>query len=276
MRTKELFKWMKERYSIYTKRQAGLPKPWTKDPILQRYRFCNVYRELDTVTQWIAAHWRKPHAKDQHLWFAMVVARLFNLPESLAAIGYPVPWQPAAAAKVLHKRETMGLNNFNGAYIVSTNGRAMNKVDYVLQLVLAPMWDARSKMSSIGCNLVDYHSMLTNFQGMGSFMAAQVVCDLSYVAPLNSAEDWDTWAASGPGSRRGLNRVMGYEVNNPWNEATWLLNLQTLKASIDPLVSKSGMPFVHARDLQNCLCEFDKSERARLGEGRPKSRYPGV
>mgnify|MGYP003335523726 CR=1 FL=1 len=27
------------------------------------------------------------------------------------------------------------------------------------------------------------------------------------------------------------------------------------------------------QDTQNVLCEFDKYERARLGQGRPKQRY---
>jgi hypothetical protein len=30
---------------------------------------------------------------------------------------------------------------------------------------------------------------------------------------------------------------------------------------------------LHAQDLQNCLCEFDKYERARLGQGVPKQIY---
>jgi hypothetical protein len=27
------------------------------------------------------------------------------------------------------------------------------------------------------------------------------------------------------------------------------------------------------QDLQNCLCEMDKFERVRLGEGKPKRRF---
>jgi hypothetical protein len=38
---------------------------------------------------------------------------------------------------------------------------------------------------------------------------------------------------------------------------------------------KYGKP-MHAQDLQNCLCEFDKYERARLGEGTPKQIYKEV
>jgi hypothetical protein len=28
-----------------------------------------------------------------------------------------------------------------------------------------------------------------------------------------------------------------------------------------------------ASDLRSCLCEFDKYERGRLGEGKPKRRF---
>ena len=278
MRTKELFAFIKERHAIYIRRAAGQPKPWTRDPILQQYRFCNIYRELDAVTQWIAANWRKPHKADTHLWFAMVVARLFNSPETLQAIGYSVPWQPSRVKKILHERQDVGLRNFNTAYMVATNGCVMNKIEYLAQYVLEPLWRDRKKINAVysTCNtLAWFHRLLMQYQGLGSFMAAQVVADLKYVQPLHSATDWWMWAASGPGSRRGLNRVMGYEVNAPWNEATWYLNLMTLKAAIDPLVAKAGMPPIHAQDLQNSLCEWDKYERTRLGQGRPRQLYPG-
>jgi hypothetical protein len=42
------------------------------------------------------------------------------------------------------------------------------------------------------------------------------------------------------------------------------------------MFKKARMPQLHAQDLQNCLCEFDKYERVRLGEGRPKAKYNGV
>src|SRR5271167_851059 len=94
MRVAELFDFIRERHAIWWRKEHGESKPWTEDPILQQYRFTNIYRELDTVTIWIREHWREPHATDPHLWFAMTVARLVNWPESLAEIGYPVPWKP--------------------------------------------------------------------------------------------------------------------------------------------------------------------------------------
>ena len=114
------------------------------------------------------------------------------------------------------------------------------------------------------------------YPGMGSFLAAQVICDLKYVEPLRSADDWRTWAASGKGSLRGLNRVMGHDKGRSWTEHEWFRRLHALHAEIGPLVRASKMPPIHAQDLQNCLCEFDKYERTRLGEGKPRCRYAGL
>lgn len=280
MRHKELFAWMQKRQAIYEARRAGKPKPWTKDLILRQYRFCNVFRELDAVTVWIKDNWRAPNHNDPNLWFAMVVARLFNLPNTLQAIGYPVPYQPIKIYKATEAIRASGSNIFNGAYIVSTNGIKQDKVQYLVQRVLTPLWDDRKKITvayqNHGSTLAHFHSVLQQYQGLGSFMAAQVVADLKYVGPLNNASDWHMFAASGPGSRRGLNRVCDVAVTAPWREATWHANLLELKAAIDPLVAKAKFPsVVHAQDLQNCLCEFDKYERVQLGEGRPKSKYPG-
>ncbi len=278
LRVNELFKFMHERHRIYCLRQQGKPKPWTKDPILQCYKFTNVYRELDTVTQWIAKNWRLPHQKDPNLWFAMCVARFVNWPPTLDALGYPVPWS------FKNFRETMndtvdGSKVWGGAYIVSTNGNKMNKPDYIGTKVLNPLWNDRADIQhTIDSRdmLAEVHSVLMRYDGLGSFLAAQVIADLKYVKPLCMASDWHTWAASGPGSRRGLSRVLGSDIDEPWRESVWLATLKTLHPKINALVKKADMPALHAQDLQNCLCEFDKYERTRLGEGRPRSRYQGA
>lgn len=289
MRTKELFAFIKERHNIYTKRQAGQPKPWTKDPILRSYRFCNVYRELDTVTKWIAQNWRDPakYSKHQDLWFAMVVARLVNWPETLAEIGFPIAevyggpeFDGFNFLHVMHGRKQAGQKVFSGAYIVSTNGHKMDKAEYLCEYVLDPLWREREEIRPRkGDTLASFHARLSSFNGMGSFMAAQVVADVKYAkgSPLSKAEDWWTWAASGPGSRRGLNRVLGTHPDSPWKEADWLERITTLMGYLEPLVTRDGfLDRLHMQDLQNCLCEWDKFERTRLGEGRPRSTYQGA
>ena len=106
-------------------------------------------------------------------------------------------------------------------------------------------------------------------------MVGQIVADAKYADPnLLAADDWWTWTVSGPGSRRGLNRVMGRDLTKGWNDKDFGHQMTILRDEVNDGLPP-WMPELHAQDLQNCLCEFDKYERTRLGEGRPRSGYPG-
>ena len=48
---KAFFDFCKERESIRVKRERGDPPPWTSDPVFQRGRFLNVFREDDRGTK---------------------------------------------------------------------------------------------------------------------------------------------------------------------------------------------------------------------------------
>ena len=268
-----LLKFVLERESIRIRRANGEPKPWTQDPILQQYRFCNVRREEDAVTQWIAKHWRTPHRDNQDLWFAMVVARYINLPDTLAQIKFPVPWDRRHFLEIMRTRKEHGLKSFNPAYMISTAGQEIYKEVYLAN-TFSDLWRSRHILRPrTGDTLNSYHTVLGARDGLGSFMTAQVIADLKYVEPLSSAADWFTFAASGPGSRRGLNRALDREVNESWVENDWREELALMQEWLNKQL-KWDEP-LHAQDVQNCLCEFDKMERARLRQGRPKQKFAG-
>lgn len=278
MKIDELYHWITERHSIYLKKEAGLPKPWTEDKILQQYRFCNPYRENDAVTRWIRENWRNPHASDANLWFGMVVARLVNLPGCLEEIDWPIPWDSNSFVKRMHLRRARGLNTFNSAYIVSTNGRTMDKAEYLADYVLTPMWNIRDKIAPReNDTLESFSHRLGGCIGMGTFMTGQVIADVKEAkgSPLHEAADWYTWAAPGPGSKRGLNIVLERDMETPWGK-DWLPTLQLLHTIIAKKLLADGLPPLHAQDLQNCLCETFKWCKVSRGLGRPKSSYPGV
>lgn len=281
MRTQALFDFIQERHAIHTRRERGLPKPWTQDIILQNYRFCNVYRELDTVTQWIADRWRNPNTSDPDVWFAMAVARFVNWPDTLEEIGYPVPWDAKRFCEVLEARKGTGAKVFTGAYMISASGEysrvyGSSKAGYIADFVLTPLWENREYVYQGSGSLAHFYSRLVGFNGVGSFMAGQIVCDTKYTRMLDTALDWWEFACPGPGSQRGLNRVMSRPVDQNWKGGEWFVELCKLRALIGPMALAAGMPSIHAQDLQNCLCEFDKYERVRLGEGKPRSKYAGV
>lgn len=265
----ELLDFIRERENVRRKHDAHLPRPWTDDPILHTYRFCNIHREDDRVTRWIADNWRSPHAEDPDLWFAMLVARLTNLPSTMAWIGYPIPWEPEKVREFMKDIRTQGRKLFNPAYLIGTQGTAGDKVDFLVDMVWSKMWADRMKIRPRpGDTLEEFSKRMLPYFGMGTFIVGQVIADVKYVLPLRVAADWRSFAMSGPGSRRGLNRVLGRPVTTRWREDDWRAEMATLHNSI-------RNPEMHRQDLQNCLCEFDKYQRAVTGEGRPKQFYWG-
>jgi hypothetical protein len=272
--TTRLLYWIQEREAIRLRRAAGQPAPWTDDQILRDWSFCNVQREHDHVTTWIREHWREPHAEDPDLWFAMAVARLVNWPDSLAAIGFPLPWDRERFTAALQARKAKGDTAWGSAYNISNAGQSLPKVEVVAD-VLDKLWARRKVLRPReDDSLLSFYGRLRQMRGFASFMAAQVVADTKYVEPLKSARDWWTFAAPGPGSKRGLNRVLGRPVDAPWrDEDTWRAALARLQEVIAPDLERIGIGRLCAQDLQNCLCEFDKYERTRLGEGKPKRKF---
>jgi hypothetical protein len=277
-----LLAFVREREAIRLRRESGVGVGylnenlvWTYDPILVAYRFCNVRREDDRVTRWISQQWRSPCGGDPDLWFAMMVARFVNWPDTLEHLGYPVPWKPAHFLQVMANRKRRRLKCYGGAYMIrADSGRpGRGTAEYQEAEMFTPLWGRRETLRPRpGDTLCSYHMTLGQLFGLGSFMAGQVVADLKYVEPLRSAPDWQTFACSGPGSQRGLNRVLGRPVNAPWTEEDWRLEADRLRGWLAGRFQIDGEP-LHGQNVQNCLCEFFKYEKVRLGEGRPRARF---
>lgn len=260
--------WISEREKIRKRKEAG-KRPWTKDPILKKYRFCNVCREDDRVTRWIKHNWRD-YIGVQHCWHAMIVARFLNWPPTLEWCGRPDPWPKKGLlfSTRLRKAESNGARIFTGAYIISTNGAAGSKVDHVIKL----FHRAYDELHPFTPNTLGRaFDKLTAVNGIGSFMAAQVIADLKYTPLLANAPDWMDFVAPGPGSQRGLNRLRGYGLPTQWSKKEFTLALKDLRTEASKL-----LPIVktlHLQDIQNTLCEYDKYERVLHGQGKPRSQY---
>ncbi len=276
MQVHDLCAFIRERESIRLKRERGWPRPWTDDEILNTYRFCNVRRNDDTVTKWIHENWitqaqyRLNIDDTEELWFAMFVARLVNKPDSLMRVEpYVIPFHEAGMRKAIRSLR----NHISPAYkVMSPIGAGFDQAGYIVDVVLHPLWESRERLRPTKFDSLDaYHMTLCQFPGVGSFLAAQVIADLKYTEPLRSAPDWAWWAASGPGSRRGLVRITRPGMSKRYNETHWRHDFHILWLEVNKTLNWDEP--LTGQDLQNCLCEFDKYERARLGEGRPKQLY---
>jgi hypothetical protein len=275
-----------EREAIRRRREAGQPWPWTSDPILRDYKFCNMCREDDRVTKGVAALYREPHQADPELWFALLVARrAVNWPDTLAELGYPVPWNPEHFKALIRKRQSAGQKAFEAqAYKVLVSGHSGEQADLITRFVLTPFWERRDYYRPRPDDtLTSFAQRLARAQFMGPFFAGQVTADLKRVQLTNSP-DWWTFAVSGPGSRRGLDRLHGRKPRKYWcqqdyerQEALWYPEFLTLYHAVrEPIQLATGLN-LDAQDVQNCLCEFDKYCRLQQGDGeRTVRRYTHV
>jgi hypothetical protein len=271
--------WVRERNQIRLKRLAGLPKPWTDNEILRDNYFTNVQREHDRVTIWFKDNVRERLRDSPGVVFATVAFRWFNLPtptgEYLNSHGYLEDWNMQKAIAGILEFQSRGLKVFTGAFNISNSGSTKPKVNRVCEDYIQPVWERGEALSSTLQRLSTMDAafkVLSQLPGLGGsgFMAAQVVCDLAYTHVLQDAPDWWTWCSWGPGSKRGMNRVFGYDEDYAMPKQVWHQKLEGLRRLIR---TRLGMN-LHARDCQNTLCEYSKFERGLEGQ-RLKRRYPG-
>jgi hypothetical protein len=263
----ELNAFIEEREAIRVRKESGQPWPWTDNPIFLKWKFCNVRRSDDKCSRWVMKNWMEPHADDPDLWFALVVARrVLNWPASMAALGYPVPWDPAYFTAITSSLMTTGQKCYDTAYQLLVQGQKGDKAENMIKHILNPLWEHREHIRPRQYDeLRTFFNRLSAFKYMGLFYTGQVVADLKY-AQLTNALDWDSFAVPGPGSERGLNRVLGRPKNTPWKVEEWYAEAMKVRKQL-------SIP-LDGQDTNNVLCEFDKMERIKLGEGRVRPYHP--
>jgi len=157
MDAEPLFQYMRERHSIHLRRQAGRPWPWTEDPILQQFRFCMVYRELDRTTIWLRDNVRERLRSSPDVLLATVLFRWFNRIRTGEAIfqqtcfaskpGAHTPWElrndcePDHFVEILHQAIT--------SYCRTPTGRGYKEGPYVTGSYIIKTPDGKDKLDGV-------------------------------------------------------------------------------------------------------------------------------
>ena len=264
-RVDDFNRFMVERHNIFIRKEINNePYPWSDDAILADYSFCNVYRELDRVTIWIRENWREPYADHPNLPFAMAVARQINWPDTLEEIGFPEEWRPQHVKNIMEDRMANKQKVYTGAYML-TGTLGGTKIEQTVDKILTPLY------ANFPCDFSSIENSWKSFlpyAGFSDFMSYEVVTDLRHTKWLKDAPDIMTWANPGPGAMRGLNRIFGRPLDSKQKKPLFIQEMRDLLA----LLNNEPLP-LEMRDIEHCLCEFDKYERARLGQGRPRAKY---
>lgn len=290
LRAQAFYDYLNEREEIRLRKEAGFSYPWTDDPILRTYKFTNAKRHHDKTSDKLREIFYIDHFQDDRCAILMNCAlfRYFGTWEFAEAIG----WQEfntfdfegikELARSRLANRERV----FTGAYVITNQGISAPKQEVVVDYFLRDLHKVTPEVVTIAEKTQSWEAvsdrmrLIGGFGGSG-FMTKEVLLDTTYTgfwqdhdrngSLFSYPADWQTWTPIGPGARRGAARLLGDDTASPLSERKsaevihqiygWREMLWTHEVELD------------LTDIQFAFCEFDKYERVRLGQGKPRSKY---
>jgi hypothetical protein len=261
------------------------PWPWTDNDILQDYRFTNVHREDDAVSQHYQNTVRNRYLDRPLVLPTTVAYRWFNRISTCNALFNESHLNNLSVFEqyidtgdeeiLLDCLKKLPPPHVTGAFIVTGKPgfpKGEGVIHYIHSWCRKPwreFWETWQKDPPLLSKMYSY----LYSEGLGSFMLGQLVADLKYLPFIQGVADWWDWATPGPGSLRGMNFVHGRPMMSPYSKGQWLNELIELSNTVTPLLAGYGMDRLHNQDLQNCLCEFSKFTKAATGQGRPRQTF---
>lgn len=264
-----------ERQNIFIKKLNGDTPPWTNDPILKTYKFCNSYRVNDRVSQYLLKNviYNGKTYKDEDMLFRIILFKLFNKESTweLLLKEFKDITLSTFDMKEYSKVLTNAINNnikiYNDAYI-SCATKAFGydrKHDNHLALLNKMFIIDKVQDKILKCtNMEQAFKIIKSYPLIGNFMAYQLITDINY----SDIVDWkeDEFTVAGPGSLRGIRKcfidkeklsnedIIRYMYNHQEEEFKRLnLNFKTI-----------GNRKLQLIDIQNIFCELDKYCREKV------------
>lgn len=278
----DFFAWISERHRIYNYKASGCPKPWSDDPIFQRYKFTNVFRELDTGTLALRKmlKWDGTGTLSLGLTFFNVFwYRMFNRVEHASFPGICLDYEMLAGA--LYLTASKGDRIFTSAHM--TVGKAGElKIDTILNVCKRAFGERTAIAEDLNQCLTLEEAFKSLRQkklyGCGRFIAYEIISDLRWTNILRHATDKLSWANIGPGCKRGLQRL-GMDVDIGSLRFLYDAVLEYLEPHVlshCAEIKNPNWPPFEMREIEHSLCEFDKYQRVATGAGKPRQRYNGT
>lgn len=265
-----------ERHRVYEQRVAGEPGPWTDDAILRQYKFCNVYRAADRVSQFLIRDviYVDHTTAAEDLAFQIVLFRTFsNISTWRSLVGH-LGRKPTiddvrgnALEEALNKVRAENGRLYTGAFILCATdayGRGIKHLNHVE--LFRDMFVDHYLQNEIldAASLREVYDALHRFPLMGDFMSYQVAIDLNY-SELTAFSEND-FTQPGPGALRGIKKVFESTGDlSPSDIVHWMVDRQHEEFAARDLKFNGlfGRP-LQAIDVQNLFCETDKYCREAL------------
>lgn len=288
-----------ERHQSFLQRYKGELGPWSDDPILQEYKFCNVFRALDRVSQYMIREvcYGNEFRTPADLLFQIIAFRMFSRIETWESLKTELGHAPTlqdladgsfegALTELKNTKEPL----YTGAFIICANdafGRGSKYLNHVALFTQMFLTDDLASEILNTESLEEVYELLHQYPLYGDFMSYQTAIDLNYSEYVNFSEN--DFVVPGPGALRGIKKVFSDLGDyTPAEIIHWMVDNQ------DAEFARFGIQFnglwgrkLHAIDVQGLFCETDKylrvarpeltSNRKRIkARFRPADSLPGI
>lgn len=287
---REFYRFIHERQSVWHRRFVErLPEPWTDNPILQKTKFTNIYRELDPGTVFCRTQIMERDEPRPDIVFNVMMYRLMCRIPTYQKIGFQRLdrfWMGELQV-TLQELYVTGEPVFGNAYLISPYSSMGSDLKYV---------NVARLFGNIHHDFEDFfwgldHALsfeaafkvINSMYGFGPFLAYQVMVDLTY--PLETKPpilpfSQNDWARLGPGALRGLARMI-----HTWSTPQTLSALRWLHANQQKMFEKYELDFPYLKDeegrdipislanMQNSLCEYSKYANIKEGSGKAQRLF---
>ena len=281
-----------ERQAVFFRRTRGEAQPWTDDAVLRTYKFTNVYRASDRVSQYLIRYviYRSdlPNSP-REVFFRILLFKLFNkietwelLEREFGSITYE-DYSFKRYHEVLARAMRDGRRIYSAAYIMPPGANAFGQPakhqNHLLLLEFMMESELPERLAETS-TMQEGFEKLRSYPTVGDFLAYQFITDINYSEITDFSEM--EFVVPGPGARDGLRKCFTDPggLNGP--------ELIRLVADLqDQEFARLGLEFrslwgrrLQLIDCQNLFCEVDKYARVAhpqivglTGRTRIKQRF---
>jgi len=261
-----------KRQEVFFNRIHGKTLPWTDDVIIQKYKFTNVYRASDRVSQFLIRNiiYTRDEYTPEDQFFRILFFKLFNKIETweymervLGDISYS-SYNFDRYNNLLMQRIESNERIYSAAYIMPSGKSCFgfdNKHQNNLKLLEYMMKTGVAKKIAITKNLRELYELLLNYPTLGPFLAFQFAIDINYSELCDFSEM--SFVVAGPGAKNGIRKCFGDLKGYKYEDiVSYVAERQDVE------FNKRGLDFrslfgrrLQLIDCQNLFCEIDKYAR---------------
>jgi hypothetical protein len=263
------------RQEVFFNKLKNVPPPWTSDPILNTYKFCNAYRVSDRVSQYLIKNVIYDENKSQNeeeVLFRILLFKIFNKIETWeyleSKIGDYITlsnFDLEGYSNILQEAMNIGYVIYTSAYMSCASKEFGYDKKHQNHLALIDKMVVKDRVINRivkAKSLEEIFHILESYPLLGKFMAYQLATDINYSEVINFDEN--SFTIAGPGAERGIDKCFIDTKGKSYADIIyWMTENQENQFQRLGLNFKSlwGRP-LQAIDCQNLFCETDKYCRA--------------